>query len=222
VDVVDVWRQASENGVRANLNAIGRARQLALLLMEIHRPKGSAFHSYDEMVEPNGVDRSYYSQVADGNSYPFTGHGEALLNAMGLKQSSQLREYRELLRLPDEVWRIADDLNWPQGRLRALMRKAVGDSKRLIQLAVTKALAEGYDIGISVPDSPTPPQKRVENSLNPMVVPEYKRIFKSLWSLAEQVGEGEVRATKADIENIRYLRKWLDDLEKAARDNLAK
>jgi hypothetical protein len=174
------------------------------------------------MVELNGVDRAFYAQVADGVSYPFTGYGETLLNAMGLKQSSQLREYRDLLRLPDEVWRIADDLNWPQGRLRALIRKAVGDNKRLIQLAVTRALAEGYDIGISVPDSPTPPQKQSDSTVNLMVVPEYRRIFKALWSLAEQVGEGEVRATQADIANIRSLRKWLDDLEKAARDNLGK
>ena len=169
-----------------------------------------------------GSDRAFYGQVADGSNYPLTGHGEAVINAMGFKQSSQLREHRELLRLPDEVWRIADDLNWPQGRLRALMRKAVGDSKRLVQLAVTKALAEGYDIGISVPDSPTLPQKRTKGNLNPMVAPERKRIFYSLWSLALQMGEGDVRATQNDLNNIRYMRQWLDELEKAARDNLVK
>jgi hypothetical protein len=222
VDVPDVWRQAAENGVRANLNAIGRARQLALLIMEIHRQKGATFRSYDEMVEPNGVDRAFYAQVEDGHTYQLTGYGETILNAMGFKQSSQLREHRDLLRLPDEVWRIADDLNWPQGRIRDLERKSLRDRKRFIQLAVTKALAEGYDIGISVPDSPAPPRKVREGNLNPMVAPERKRIFYSLWSLALQMGEGDIRATHNDLNNIRYMRQWLDELEKAARDNLAK
>ncbi|MCY4246332.1 MAG: ParB N-terminal domain-containing protein, partial [Chloroflexi bacterium] len=36
VNRVDVWRQASENNARDNLNAISRARQLSLLLMDLH------------------------------------------------------------------------------------------------------------------------------------------------------------------------------------------
>lgn len=35
VDNFSVWRQASENNARANLNAISKARQLAILLMDV-------------------------------------------------------------------------------------------------------------------------------------------------------------------------------------------
>ncbi|MEP6986901.1 MAG: ParB N-terminal domain-containing protein, partial [Chloroflexota bacterium] len=134
VDGFSVWRQASENNARANLNAISKARQLAILLMDIYqRRSGEKFKSYEEIVGQGDCDRAFYAQVADGTVYPTPqGMGEAVMTAGGFKTSSMMREHRSLLDLPDEVWRVADDLNWTQGRIRQLMRQSEGDDKNLI------------------------------------------------------------------------------------------
>lgn len=42
VPQVDVWRQATENTARQNLNAIGRARQLAILIMDLLKTEQDA------------------------------------------------------------------------------------------------------------------------------------------------------------------------------------
>jgi hypothetical protein len=222
VETSDVWRQASENGARSNLNAIGKARQLALLIMEIHQQKGAAFQSFDQIVQSGQSDRAFYAQVADGARYPVTGYGEAVLNALGFKQSSQYREHRDLLRLPDEVWQLADDLNWPYGRIASMRRKSNGDDKVFIHLASNKASNQGYKIGIPISDSPALSETKREKTLNPLVANEYKRIFTGLWALARKVGEGDVPTNRNDLDNVRNMKKWLDDLEKVIRDNLSK
>ncbi|MHB8629373.1 MAG: ParB/RepB/Spo0J family partition protein [Aggregatilineales bacterium] len=123
VERFDVWRQASENSQRSDLNAIGRTRQLALLLMDLYRTQGATFQTFDELVSPGTSDRLFYAQVADGNEYRIPlGKSELLLNAMGLKHPGQLRHYRDLLRLPDEMWQQADDLNLKEGQIRRLSK----------------------------------------------------------------------------------------------------
>jgi len=132
VQRVDVWRQASENNARDNLNAISRARQLALLLMDLHgwqnfSPLGSC-----------ETEQAFYAQVADGAAWRIPrGQGERILNAMGLPGATQLRQYRALLRLPVELWRRGDDENLSEGELRKLKadldsvtRVTVGAGKR--------------------------------------------------------------------------------------------
>jgi hypothetical protein len=222
VDTVDVWRQASENGARSNLNAIGKARQLALLIMEIHRQKGVTFQSFEEIVQSGQSDRAFYAQVSDGTRYPVTGYGETVLNALGFKQPSQYREHRDLLRLPDEVWQLADDLNWPYGRIASLRRKSLGDDKQFIFLAVKKASNQGYITGIPIDDSPALPETKRTKTLNPLVSTEYKETFNALWKLAGKVGEGDTRTLQTDLNYVRNMKKWLDDLEKAIRENLSK
>lgn len=115
VTQVDVWRQASENNARDNLNAISRARQLALLLMDLHGWKNfSKFAACDN-------EQAFYAQVADGSAWRIPrGQGERLLNAMGLSDAGQLRQYRALLRLPAELWRKGDDEDLSEGELRKL------------------------------------------------------------------------------------------------------
>lgn len=221
-DGADVWRQASENGVRSNLNAIGKARQIALLVMDIHRKRGVTFRPYSEMVKPGGSDRAFYAQVADGNRYPVTGHGEAIINALGFKQASQYREHRELLSLPDEVWRLADDLSWAYGRIRDLKRKSLGDNKRFIQLAVDEAFNQGYGVGILTTTSPTPPQSKKEKVENPYLTRKNKQLFTRVQSAAKLVGEGGLGITVDDLNNIQQLRIWLDHLEKAINEKLKK
>lgn len=109
------WRQAAENNARANLNAIAKARQLALLLMALHnssalRPMSAFQHEQD-----------FYAQVADAKEWRTpTGKSELLTNVMGLEHRNAIQRYRALLALPHEVWELADDHHWPEGRLRPL------------------------------------------------------------------------------------------------------
>jgi len=119
VKEVDIWRQASENNARDNLNAISKARQLALLLMDLHG--WDNFVPFDKFEH----EQDFYSQVADGNEWRIPrGHGEQLLNAMGLSDASQLRQYRALLRLPFDTWRKADDENLTEGELRKIQNQS--------------------------------------------------------------------------------------------------
>lgn len=116
VKQVDVWRQASENNARDNLNAISKARQLAVLLMDLHG--WDNFGTFDEFED----EQDFYAQVADGNQWRIPrGTGEKLLNAMGLSNAGQLRQYRALLRLPSEEWRKGDDENMTEGELRKVL-----------------------------------------------------------------------------------------------------
>jgi len=116
-DDFSVWRQASENGARQQLNAIALARQLARLLMDIY--KDTPFQSYADLVPPNAPDRAYYAQVADGDEFRIPrGWGEKIAAAMGLPNTQMLRQYRALLRLPDNIWTQGDDQSWPEGMLR--------------------------------------------------------------------------------------------------------
>lgn len=220
VDEFSVWRQAGENNARANLNAISKARQLAILIMNLHERQGTRFLTYEEIVPPGGSDRLFYSQVSvgqgsDGYSIPY-GSGELVLNAMGLKQPSQLREYRDLLRLPDEVWQIADDLNWTQGKIRDLKRRSDGNDKLLISLAVKLAKAERYQVGISVEDLPPLPQKASPQPEGVVLSAENKKLLYKMWRLAERVGQGRKKLSEREKWEIDVVMKWLTDLQKAA------
>jgi len=138
---VNVWRQAAENNARADLNAIGKARQFAILLMDLLRREGQTFQPMSAFDN----ERDFYAQVADGEQFRIPrGKGEMLLNAIGLKNGRQLRDYRRLLSLPDEVWQLADDYNWAEGRLRTLDEQAHNDEE-LIQLA--KEMVDTVPIG---------------------------------------------------------------------------
>ncbi len=117
VDAPNLWRQAAENNARDNLNAIGKARQLALLVMDLWRhdeEKPIEFLPFDAFEN----EREFYAQVADMS--PPKGKGEILLSAMGVEHRNATMRYRNLLKLPDEVWVLADDRSWTEGRLRGL------------------------------------------------------------------------------------------------------
>lgn len=131
VNQVDVWRQASENNARDNLNAISRARQLALLLMDLH-----GWNKFAK-VDACESEQAFYAQVADGALWRIPrGQGERLLNAMGLSDAGQLRQYRALLRLPADLWRKGDDENLTEGELRKM--KAALDSVTRVTVHASK------------------------------------------------------------------------------------
>ena len=125
VSQVDVWRQASENNARDNLNAISRARQLSLLLMDMH-----GWQNFSKLSACDN-EQAFYAQVADGSIWRIPrGQGERLLNAMGLSDAGQLRQYRALLRLPADLWRKGDDEDLSEGELRK-MRAALDSVTRV-------------------------------------------------------------------------------------------
>lgn len=130
----NVWRQAAENNIRTNLNAISKTRQFALLLIDLYGEDN--FLPYDAFkLTPGAPDRVYYAQVSDGWKYPIpSGYGELVVATMGMKYTQQLREYRSLLRIPDAVWLLADDYNWTLGFITKLMEMSENDNQ-LIQLA---------------------------------------------------------------------------------------
>lgn len=122
-----VWRQASENTARRSLNAIGMARQLALLIMESRRGvDGQTYDEWDDIVVPGGCDRPFYAQVANGNIHRVPkGMGERIQQAMGLSKK-RIFDYRNLLRLTDNnevndvLWTRADVEDWPEGIMREI------------------------------------------------------------------------------------------------------
>jgi ParB-like nuclease family protein len=138
---ISIWRQADENNARADLNAIEKARQFALLLMNIRaNEKGDEFQLYHAFEYEQG----YYAQVADGTQYKIPyGTGEKLINAMGIRDVGQLRHLRRLLRLPNIVWILADDLNWSENFIqKSILVNA--DEDDMIRRAVSQALKERY------------------------------------------------------------------------------
>jgi hypothetical protein len=124
VDAPNVWRQAQENTARSNLNAIGLARQLALLLLDLYSrdPFNLRFQPYQAFES----DREFYAQVADGREFPIPyGEGEKVLAAMGVKSGNQLRQYRALLRVTDDIWTKGDEEGWGIESMLGLARESV-------------------------------------------------------------------------------------------------
>lgn len=119
----NVWRQAGENTVRSDLNAISKARQFSLLMMDLYSsPDEEGKAKTFKPIEAFEHEQDYYAQVADGNEYRVPrGKGEELVGAMGLKNTRQLRDYRRLLRISKDLWVAADDGNWTEFKLRRIL-----------------------------------------------------------------------------------------------------
>ena len=110
---LNLWRQASENTARDALNAIARARQIALLLMDMHGWKHFA------AIEDCEHEQDFYAQVADAERWriPY-GKSEQLCQACGFENASRIRQYRALLKLSRVQWTRADDYDIPEFELR--------------------------------------------------------------------------------------------------------
>ena len=140
VDGVSIWRQSTENNTRADLNAIAKARQFALLLMDVRAEKeGDQFQPHTAFDH----EQDYYAQVGDGKKYsvPY-GMGEKLINAMGIRDVGQLRHLRRLLRLPQIVWTVADDLNWSENFIQKNILST--DDIETTRNGIRQALKERY------------------------------------------------------------------------------
>ncbi len=186
VETKSVWRQAFENNARDDLNAIGRARQLALLLMDLYSRDGHVFKVMDEF----GHEREYYAQVGDGQksnreSYrvPY-GKSDLILAAMGLRNRVQIRQYRALLRLNNELWEFADERNLTEGEIRKLGDESVTP----VTVSGSKAKAAPTETGIGSKD-------------------HYQNTLK----LIKKAAPGKDTENQQAVENIRELIAWLQE-----------
>lgn len=129
-DGYNPFSQALENGARQDLNAIGVARQLAILL--------KVLNSVD--IPAHGQPpQSWYAEATDLN-IP-RGEADRVAAMLGLPSPTTLRKYRRLLTLPPQVWTWADQFDWTEGRLRGWMRIA-HSNEELIRLANDAMLDE--------------------------------------------------------------------------------
>lgn len=199
VDQPSVWRQASENNARADLNAIGRARQLAILLMDLlAEHQGMQFASYEDVIAAGHSERAFYAQVADGEKFRIPrGQGERLLDAMGLKSVVQLRQYRALLRLPDEVWQYADDHNLTERELRDIS----GDTVTAVTVSVR----------------PDPPRAQPPNALTESI---NRRRRTRVWAYAARLDSLNDKERAQALEMIEQDERWLAELRHAIESRL--
>lgn len=133
--------QAQEN-VRLELNAIGKARQFAKLLMAANEKDGN-YDSWQALVVDGGCDRPYYAQVANGDlhSIPY-GLGAQFEQAMGIS-TAQMRQYRKLLKLTEDyeidniLWTLADENDWAEQFMRQIPQHLEGKTINEILRSVT-------------------------------------------------------------------------------------
>jgi hypothetical protein len=230
VEGVNVWRQATENTARQNLNAIGRARQFALLLMDLHG--ADQFRAFDQFEH----ERDFYAQVADGGEWRIPrGSGEMLLNAMGLKNESQLRYYRALLRLPLAVWIKADDFNTSVGALRNCLRDATGDETAMLKMIEQARRSESVSADTVddeqpsdqidnnlVPHSPTPTTTVQTGDEVSLIGRQEKQIINRAVRLISGVGRSDLFKLESDqkrqvLEMAQQLKRIAVDIEKAVK-----
>lgn len=194
-DGLDVWRQASENNARDNLNAIGKARQLAILIMDILERDGHTVHPFEQF----GDEQAFYAQVAEAR----TPHGssELLLSAMGVEHRNAIMRYKNLLTLPSPVWHMADEHDWPERRLRDL-----------VGLPEAESIRRAYDM---VDLSPVGDKDETPHEMSPMGsktrLPRFEKfLHRDLPKLARDLQrlKGDERA-----EAIIELRRLLENLE---------
>lgn len=122
-EAYDPLRQAAENGARQDLNAIGTARQIALLLLSLH--------GYD-LTADQQPDRAWYATAAD-LAIPY-GRAQQFAVVVGLASPRMVQRHKQLLLLPSAAWLIADEMNWTEGKIRGLMSRAANDDQ-LIAIA---------------------------------------------------------------------------------------
>lgn len=158
-----VWAQAAENGRRQSLNAIGMARQLALLIMEMWKGEHE-FIPYIEMIVPGESDRPFYAQVSELRVR--RGYGQRVLDATGLKSAAQVNQYKRLLSIDDDLWTKADEENWTEYAIRTHISEVTTPSDQrdtLTAVKVTDSTQEQYtgrgEAATAHYDAPNPDSK---------------------------------------------------------------
>ena len=110
-----VFRQAKENTSRAGLNAIGMARQVALLILAVH-----------DIHPPNGpVTHDFYRQALELDLRGKPEYAADILSALGGITRQRMSQFKLLLSLSDEAIEIADQYSVDEKRLRYVLKLPV-------------------------------------------------------------------------------------------------
>jgi len=225
VDTFNVWRQASENAARADLNAVGRARQFSLLMMDLLGTQNIRFEEYDSLVKHGHSDRPYYAQVI-----PYrvpSGKGEMLSNGLGVSHRAAFTRCRTILGLPDEVWTIGDTLDLSEDELLRLARLPSDEQAILEARKLAEIVASRNNFG-AIDEKSKEASAKEKSSSSPTLFQDAalkrgKKLFskqnelvaKELFAIRSGVGEAS-SATKGQIRaKIDELRECLNLLEKA-------
>ncbi len=228
MDMQSVWRQAAENNVRQNLNAIGKARQFAILMMDLWRNderNPRTFEAFDSFEN----EQDYYRQVVELS--PPYGQSSKLFSAMGFKDRKAIMRYRNLLNLHPDLWRMADDTNCPEGVLRRIVKlpddEALGQFEAWLENQ-TVPIGNISDASKSLPiNNPNRQKANRPTLLEDPACRSGKKLFTSgkkqkvslnvreLIALHDGVGEA-APATKSQIQQmVEDLRRVLDEIESA-------
>jgi len=162
VEKSTIRRMSAENTVRQDLNAIGKARQLFLLLMDCY--PDIEFAPYDAFPR----DRHYYAQAAELR-VP-RGHGPELLQTLGFPSREVWARHADLINLTDDQWDDADDSDSSERSLRDILHP----SKDMLPTGNISTRPTYADMSTTVDISPpspaagftpsTPPQTRQDAS----------------------------------------------------------
>jgi hypothetical protein len=186
VDHIDVWRQASENSERANLNMVSRARQYAKLVMALYAGE-ITFEPYNDFLH----DRHFYAQVADLR-VP-RGKNDQLMAACGIKSRSVLHTYRSILKLDDDLWTRADDDNWTENELFGTPNNSPDDP---------------------TPPSQGKPAAVHPTVENPLISSQTVKDFRTFAKTAIKAGQGDAKAKRVALGYITEQRLLLDRIER--------
>lgn len=206
MDVPNVWRQAAENNARDNLNAVGKARQYALLMMILYDERGETFQQYDSFKH----ERHFYAQALNIDAVPY-GKRDQLLSAMALKSPAELTRCRTLLGLPDSVWTLADDWNLPQ----SVLLECAGVSEEEA-LQIVSSWNDSGNTTFVQDKKPTVQSKKREDVEEALFAAEDSRKIKKLLSHASKIRRDDIKHLAPEIQQ-QYL-DMADCLERLAQD----
>jgi len=204
-----VFRQAKENTSRAGLNAIGMARQAALLLLavhDIHPPMGPTSHDF-------------YRQALDLDLRGKREFTTEILSAMGGMGRMHFSRFKALLKLSDEALELADQHNLDERVLRVILTLPGEHQPEMIQQIVERNLTakQAEEICNQVMDTGVID----EESLTPSDIPkEAKQTIKLLRTgtkatpvdIARGLFEQEGDLVSARL-LVQKLRKILDEVD---------
>ena len=195
VETANVWRQASENNARENLNAISKARQFAVLLMNLLGNEN--FKPFEDFE----FEQDFYAQVTDAKRFRVpSGKNDQLMNAIGITSRAAISRFRSFLALPREVWQVGDDYSLPDEVLYQLSlmepHQAITETMKIVS-------------GQNNLAQKTPASASMELTYTPGT----KRHFSQIARAIQKAGPGKHKINASALEYIRQLREWLDEQE---------
>jgi hypothetical protein len=199
VETTNVWRQASENNARENLNAISKARQFAVLLMDLL--KETDFRPFENFE----FEQDFYAQVSDAKRFRVpSGKNDQLMSAIGITSRAAISRFRSFLALPREVWQIGDDYSLPDEVLYQLSlmepHQAITETMKIVS-------------GQNNFEQKTPASAAMELDYTPGT----KRHFSQIARAIQKAGPGKHKTNDSALAYIHELREWLNEQEERIR-----